>query len=162
MRYSTTMRGHTMKLIVLAILVVVGAVIVSFFVGKRAQAPSEQPTRETTTQPEQQTGQNEEVAPVTPNVNTQEFRLTASYVSCSTTTIYGVESRSCSGNIRVVPRGQADMEPGLYKINEQTKLLHNGVEQDLATLQELAQSNVTVRLKLIEGSDEDMLAEINY
>ena len=99
---------------------------------------------------------------VEPNVNTQEFRLTASNVSCSSTSINGVETRNCSGNIRVIPRAQADMEPGLYKINEQTKLLHDGQAQDLNMLQQLAQNQYAiVRLKLAEGSN-DTLAEISY
>lgn len=165
MRYSTAMRKHTGKLIALAIVVIVGVVVLSFVLGKRASAPNEQSTGNASAAPEQQTGddqvEGEGVIPVMPDINTQEFRLTASNVSCSTTNVNGVESRSCSGNVHVVPRGQSDMEPGLYKINEQTRLLHNGVEQDLNSLQQLSQSDVTVRLQLASGS-EDTLAEIRY
>ncbi len=96
-----------------------------------------------------------------PDINNEEFILTASNVSCSTTEVNGVSSRSCSGNIHIVPKAHGAPSAGLYKINEHTKLLHDGQEQDLNTLQQLAQNQTPVRLTLAPGSEE-LLAEIRY
>lgn len=96
-----------------------------------------------------------------PSINNEEFIMTSSSVSCSTTEVNGQVSRSCSGNIHIVPKSNNSMGSGLYKINEQTKLLRDGKEQELTTLQQLSQNQTVVRLSLVPGSD-DMLAEIRY
>ncbi len=149
----------------IAIFAAIVAILVSIVVlAARTEAPSQRPTQPTIAQSEQvndQTGGSDDLASIQPDINTQEFKLSSSSVSCSTTTNNGATSHTCSGNVRVIPRAQADMEPGLYKINEQTKLTKNGVEQDLTTLQQLADSQTTVRLKLVNGSI-DTLAEIRY
>lgn len=155
------MSKRVLQLIGVVIVAALAVFLVSVFMDKDAEAPAEQ-NADTSRQAPEQTNEIEEGdTEVQPNVNTQEFILTASNVSCSTTTMNSVTSRSCNGNIRVVPRAQSDMDPGLYKINEQTKLLHGGQEQDLNSLQQLAQNNTVVRLKLAAGS-EDTLAEIRY
>lgn len=155
------MSKRVIQLIGVVIVAAIAVFLVSVFMDKDAEAPAEQ-NADTSRQAPEQTNEIEEGdTEVQPNVNTQEFILTASNVSCSTSTINGITSRSCSGNIRVVPRAQSDMDPGLYKINEQTKLLKGGQEQDLNSLQQLAQSNTVVRLKLAAGS-EDTLVEIRY
>jgi hypothetical protein len=146
-------------LIFLAVLIIL--VVISFFAGRHAAAPTEQKPATASASPEQVNSQNEGDTPVQPDINNQEFKLAGSNVSCSTSTVNGSTSRNCSGNIRVIPRAQADMEPGLYKINEQTKLIHNGAEQDLNSLQQLSQADTTVRLKLADGSI-DTLREISY
>lgn len=158
MKYFNSNRSIAICAAIVAVLV---AIVI---VAERSEAPTQKPTQETLGQTEQvnkQTGTNEEDAVVSPDINTQEFKLSSSNVSCSTTTVNGTTIRNCSGNVRVIPRAQADMDPGLYKINEQTKLLKNGIEQDLNTLQQLAENQTTVRLKLAEGNI-DTLAEIRY
>ncbi len=96
-----------------------------------------------------------------PDINNQEFILSGSTVNCSTSEVNGVKSYSCSGNIRIIPTANESNEQGLYKINERTRLLHDGQEQDLNTLQQLSQNRAKVRLTLADGSDE-MLKEIRY
>lgn len=96
-----------------------------------------------------------------PDINNEVFKLVGSNVSCSTTEVNGAVSRICSGNIRIVPINNDSMSAGLYKINEQTKLLGGGQEQDLTNLQQLSQDQTQVRLTLSDGSEE-MLAEIRY
>lgn len=96
-----------------------------------------------------------------PDINNQEFIMTGSTVNCSTTEVNGQKSRSCSGNIHIVPAVDESHDPALYKINEQTRLLHDGQEQDLNTLQQLSQNRAKVRLTLADGSEE-MLKEIRY
>lgn len=155
------MSKPSIKLIVLVIIAAAALVLVGIVIGKQVEAPSEQNTSADVQPNEQKSNVEEGDTNVQPDINTQEFKLTSSNVSCSTTTVNGVTSKSCSGNIRVIPRAQADMEPGLYKINEQTKLLHEGVEQDLNSLQQLSQNQTVVTLKLSDGS-VDTLAEIRY
>lgn len=95
------------------------------------------------------------------DINNREFILVGSSVACSSTEVNGAENKSCSGNIRIVPKADDTIGPGLYKINEQTKLLHAGQEQKLTKLHEISQNQTVVRLTLADGSDE-LLAEIRY
>lgn len=148
------------KILILAA-VVIGLVIVSFFIGRRAAAPNEQKSTSTSASSEQLSEQVDIDNSFQPDINNLEFKLTSASIACSNSDVNGVTTRSCSGNIRIIPRAQSDREPGLYKINEQTKLLHHGQEQDLNSLQELSQNDVTVRLKLANGST-DTIAEISY
>jgi hypothetical protein len=80
--------------------------------------------------------QQEENLPMQPDINNEEFILTGSNVSCTTTEVNGKTSRDCSGSILIVPKANNAMEPGLYKINIQTRLLHDGQPQDLNNLQQ--------------------------
>jgi len=95
------------------------------------------------------------------DVNKRTFKLVGSSVNCSETEVDGNKSRNCSGTISIVPEGQTGIEPGLYKINEQTRLLRGGQQQDLNTLSQLSENNTAITLKLAEGS-LDTLAEIRY
>lgn len=155
------MNKRPVQLIALVVVAVAAVLIYAFFNGRNAEAPSEQNKDAANQTNEKRNSEIEGDIAVQPNLKTQQFKLTGSNVNCSTSTVNGVTSRSCSGNIRVIPRAQSDMEPGLYKINEQTKLLDDGAEQDLNSLQQLSQNQTVVTLKLADGS-EDMLAEISY
>ena len=155
------MNKRPVQFISLALVVIVALLVYIIVDSRKADAPSEQNSDTSTQTNEQKSNQTEGDTDVKPDLNTQQFKLTGSNVNCSTSTVNGVTSRSCSGNIRVIPRAQTDMEPGLYKINEQTKLLHDGAEQDLNSLQQLSQNQTVVTLKLATGS-EDTLAEIRY
>jgi hypothetical protein len=148
---------RALQIIGIGIIVGVLVFMVLILLDRGAEAPTEQ-----NNDTNQQTTNNEpESTSIKPNPNNQEFHLTASNLSCSSSTLNGASSRSCSGNISAVPLAQSDVQPGVYKINEQTKLLHDGQEQDLSSLQQLAQNNTVVRLKLAESST-DTLAEIYY
>lgn len=155
------MSKRAIQIIIVLAVALIAALVYIFVNNKRAEAPSAQNTGTPTRPAEQKGNEDEGDVAVEPDINTQEFKLTGSNVSCSTNTVNGATSRSCSGNIRVIPRAQADMEPGLYKINEQTKLLHNGQEKDINSLQQLSQAQTIVTLKLAGGS-ADTLAEIRY
>lgn len=155
------MNKRPVQLIVLVLVAVAAVFLYTFFNSRQANAPSEQNSGITSQPDEQIINEQQGDISVEPNINTEEFKLTGSNVNCSTSTVNGATSRSCSGNIRVIPLARPGMEPGLYKLNEQTKLLHDGTEQDLNSLQQLSQNQTTVRLKLADGSS-DMLAEIRY
>lgn len=148
-------------IIIVVVAVAVVAAAAGFVQGRRVQAPAEQNTAVPSQSDEQISKDKEGASFVEPDINNQEFKLTGSNVNCSTSTVNGVTASSCTGNIRVIPRAQSDMEPGLYKINEQTKLISKGVSQDLNSLQQLSQNQTVVRLKLAAGSS-DTLAEISY
>lgn len=145
---------------IIGIAIVAGALVFMVFVltDRGAESPSEQ---NSDTDNQQPVDNEPESTSIKPNPNNQEFQLTSANLSCSSSTINGASSHSCSGNISAVPIAQSDVQPGLYKINEQTKLLRGNREQDLSSLQQLAQNNTIVRLKLVEGSN-DTLAEIRY
>lgn len=117
-----------------------------------------QPQTEQTNEP---SGDTEEEFPMELDINTQQFTLTGSNVSCSTTTVNGQTSHNCTGTIHIVPLSNQAHDPALYKINEQTQLLHDGQPQDLQTLQQLSQNRTTVRLKMADNSS-DTIAAINY
>jgi hypothetical protein len=144
------MRDQVVK-ISLVIIAIAACVALGIYVGNQRSAPAANTaSTETSTSAEQI--DDPPSKNVEPDVNNQEFRLTASNVSCTSTTINGQSNGGCSGNIRVIPRGQADMEPGLYQINDQTRLLHNGQEESLNNLSKLVDNNTVVRLKLADGS----------
>jgi hypothetical protein len=157
------MRAHRLKLLTLFIVALLAVLAYSIYASRHTSAPSPSSGVKPAKSNEQQIKEenNPGATNVQPDVNTQEYKLAASNVSCSTTTINGTTSRNCSGNIQVTPRAQSDMQPAVYKINETTKLLHNGQEQDLNSLQQLSQSQTIVHLKLAAGSS-DTLAEITY
>lgn len=147
---------------IIGIAVIAGAIVFMVIVlADRGAEPPAQNNNNAQSDNEQNNDDELESTMIEPNVNNQAFHLTMANLSCSSATMNGVSSRSCSGNIQATPQAQSDMKPGVYKINEQTKLLHAGREQDLNSLQQLAQNNTVVRLRLASGST-DTLAEIRY
>lgn len=146
--------------IALALVITVGVTVLVTKEEERLQ-PSGTTLGLSSEQDIQATQKQQEELVMQPDINSEEFVVTASNVNCSTTEINGQVSKSCSGNIRVVPKENKGLSPGLYKINEQTRLLHGGVEEDINNLQQLAQSNTVVTLALTDGSGE-MLKEIRY
>ncbi|MGI9027991.1 MAG: hypothetical protein ACR2FM_04095 [Candidatus Saccharimonadales bacterium] len=164
------MQGKNKRIIVrggvlLAALVIVFVAILANRSDNNKPVNTNQQTSDTTRQSDEQiseqTRQQQESLSMQPDINNEEFTLTGSTVNCSTTEVNGAVSQSCSGNIRIVPTTNQGMSAGLYKINEQTRLLQNGEERDLATLQQLSQNQTLVRLTLVDGSSE-MLKEIRY
>lgn len=142
--------------IVVAILAIGGVIVFA----ERIESPGK-PSQPTTTQKPEPTTKEEDTIVMQPDINNQKFTLTGATVNCSTSTINGATARNCSGNIRIIPTDQPGRSPGLYKINEQTKLTHSGAEEDLNKLQELSQNQTVVTLKLVDGS-EDTLQSIDY
>ena len=165
MRNSGLLAKPVVRVLLLLAVLLVALLLINLFTGKRAKAPNQQPVTPNAETLEQLNDNTQGAAdmntPVQPDINSQEFKLTSSNVSCSTSTVNGSTVRNCSGSIRVTPLAQSDMEPGLYKINEQTKLLHAGAEQDLNSLQQLSQAQTVVRLHLVDGSN-DTLSQISY
>lgn len=149
---------------VVALIIVLGGIL--FAVNPADNEPN---TNEQSSAPQTQPGeqksqsieQQEEELTLQPDINNEEFILVSSDVSCSPAGVNGGAGRNCSGNIRIIPAANESMEPGLYKINAQTKLLHAGQEQDLSKLRQLAQDRTKIRLTLAAGS-EAMLSEIRY
>ncbi len=135
------------RLIVLLIIAVIAIVaIVQWPNNKPAPAP----------QPAAQTEYNNEpvesaLAPEL-DINTQQFTLTAAKLICSAT---------CTGDIYIVPLTSPEHDPGLFKISEQTTLVHNGQPQNVQTLEQLAQNRTTIQLKYASQTDTT-IAEITY
>ncbi len=90
------------------------------------------------------------------NINALEFDLVASNVACTGNN--GVNT--CAGTITLV-EGGGTSDRGIFKINDDTKLLHDGLPQELMSLQELAQGQTKVRVTLVQDS-LDTLKEIRY
>lgn len=144
---------------IIGIAVIIGVLV--FMVLVLFDRGAELPEQNTDTDTQQNIDNEPENTSLRPNPRKQQFQLATANISCSNSSVQGVNSRVCSGNISAVPLGQSDIQPGVYKINEQTKLLHDNKEQDLNSLQQLAQNNTVVQLKLAQAS-VDTLSEIIY
>lgn len=136
------------------IIVILAILILGGFVwhkkdSKPAPAASTQPTEQINDTPTPEQISDD----IQPDINNQEFKLTEAAITCSNT--------GCNGTIRIVPSGEEERTPGLYKISEQTRLVHNNEVQNPKLLEQLAQNQTAVRLTLVTGSD-DTLAEIRY
>lgn len=148
------MNKRAVKLIGLTAFIIIGVLL---FVALQRSATDPAPSEQSGATLGQSVEQQHEQLAVTPDINNEEFILVSTAVTCSSTEL----SESCSGNIRIIPTADQYMEAGLYKINDQTKLLHNGQQQDLELLQQLSENQTPVRLKLVQGSEE-FLQEISY
>lgn len=147
-----------------AVAIVLGGLVFSLNKSDKAlntNAQANSTPSQTVEQKNEQAAREQENVAMQPKINDEEFTLVGSNVNCSTTEVNGAVSRSCSGNIHIIPKANQEISAGLYKINEQTKLLHNGQEQELTSLQQLSQSQTVIKLTLVDGSEE-MLAEIRY
>jgi hypothetical protein len=136
-------------LVVLIIFVLIVAGVV-FANQQQADAPS-QPVAESSDKTEPNP---EPDSAIDPDINNLEFIIQTINVTCTSPT-------TCTGDIRIIPRAQADMETGFYRINEATKLLNKGQIEPLSTLQHLGTNRTPVRLTLVEGTN-DTIAEIKY
>lgn len=153
---------HKRAIIIVAIIAIISILGVYFLTNKKAEAPH--PTTQNQNTSEQNNEPKTELDPeleANLDINTQQFTLTDAALSCSTSTVNGYVKHNCTGKIYIVPLNNQAYTPAMYKISEQTKLIHDDQLQDTQKLEELAQSKTTVRLKMAENSS-DTIGEITY
>lgn len=150
---------HKRAIIIVTLIAIISIVGLYFIMNKKVEAPKPDYQNQNTSEQN-----NEPSTPIDPeleaslDINTQQFTLTAAALSCSTATVNG---HSCTGTIHIVPLNNQAHDPAMYKISEQTKLVHDNQLQDTQKLEELAQSKPTITLKMAENSS-DTIAEITY
>lgn len=152
------MRLRRIALALLAVIIIAGLTIV---IARRTHAPTTSKLTESapSTQTNDIVEQPDDMQ--LPNINTDQFKLVGATVNCSTSTTDSQTVRSCSGSIRIIPVKDPDRDVTLYKINEQTTLLHNGQPEDINQLQQLAQNQTVISLKS-QPQDEYTIAQISY
>lgn len=149
-------------IIIVILLAIISIIGVYFITNKKAEAPN--PTTQNQSTSEQNNEPSTELDPelaTNLDVNTQQFTLTQAVLSCSTTTVDGSAKHNCTGKIYIVPLSNQAYTPAMYKISEQTRVMHDNQLQDTQKLEELAQSKSTVTLKMADNSG-DTIAEITY